>query len=324
MFTVVKPMLKTHSIAETIKFYTESLGFTLIHQIEDEGALQWCLLQKDLVGMMFSAIHEEEKDDVGDPGMTGVMYLYLDNVDAYWEKVKDKCQVEYAPCDQPYEMRDFGIRDNNGYMLMIGQQIGTASEYDKFFPPGFTLETQKVLLRLMQPEDFQPLLLQAQDKDIWKFYPKDLSDAKEMKQWIAELLHERHMRKRMPFTVIDKATNTICGSTSYLNISMYDKRLEIGSTWLGASYIGTGLNRQAKFALLSYAFEVMKIERVEIKTDNLNERAKAALLKVGVIPEGIFRSHMLMQEGRRRDSIYYSLVRNEWEERKYQFFMDLL
>jgi RimJ/RimL family protein N-acetyltransferase/catechol 2,3-dioxygenase-like lactoylglutathione lyase family enzyme len=323
-FTDIRPMLKTHSINETIEFYTGSLGFTLIHQIEDEGFLAWCLLEKDNISFMFSAIHDEEKKDVGEPRMTGVLYLYLDNVDEYFEQVKDKCQVEYSPCDQPYDMRDFCIRDNNGYVIMIGQLVRNTPEYDKFFPPTFTLETQKMLLRLMQPGDYEPLLALAQDRSIWQYFTKDLGEAKEMKLWMAELLQERAMRKRFPFTIIDKGTNTVCGSTSYLNISMYDKRLEIGSTWLGTPYIGTGINRHAKFALLSYAFEVMKMERVEIKTDNLNERSKAALLKVGMIPEGVHRSHMLMPEGRRRDSLYFSIIRSEWEERKYQFFMDML
>jgi RimJ/RimL family protein N-acetyltransferase len=129
----------------------------------------------------------------------------------------------------------------------------------------------------------------------------------------------------MPFTVIDKDTKEICGSTSYLNFSWYDSRLEIGSTWLGKEFMGMGVNRPAKFALLSYAFEVMKIERVEIKTDNNNERSKAALLKVGMIPEGILRSHMKVHGGTgRRDSLYFSILRSEWQERKKAFFPEML
>jgi len=209
-------------------------------------------------------------------------------------------------------------------MPLIGEWVEDTGDYKKFFPRGFTLETQRVMLRLMQPEDYTAFIELSTDKDLWKYYPKDLSNEKEMRLWMRELLAERILQKRMPFTVIDKSTNTICGSTSYLNISLYDKRLEIGSTWLGSSYLGTGINRHAKFALLTYAFEVMKMERVEIKTDNLNERAKASLLKVGVIPEGVSLSHMQMQEGRRRDSIWFRLTRSEWKERKFQFFMDMI
>ena len=198
------------------------------------------------------------------------------------------------------------------------------TDYQRFFPDNFTLETPRVLLRLVTPEDYETFLPLTKDKETWKYFTKDLSDEQELKDWMQQLFKEREQESRMPFTVIDKHSNEVCGSTSYLNFSFYDKRLEIGHTWLGPSFIGTGINRAAKFALLSFAFEVMKMERVEIKTDNLNERAKAALLKVGMKPEGVFRSHMLMHGGRRRDSIYYSIIRSEWEERKTHFFPEML
>jgi len=130
--------------------------------------------------------------------------------------------------------------------------------------------------------------------------------------------------QRMPFTIIDKDTKKIGGSSSYGNISFYDKRLEIGWSWLGPGYLGMGVNKHVKFALLSYAFEVMKMERVEAKTDMLSERAKAGLLKVGMIPEGVLRSHTLMHSDRRRDTIYYGLLRSEWPERKSSFFAEML
>lgn len=198
------------------------------------------------------------------------------------------------------------------------------TDYQRFFPDNFTLETNRVLLRLATPEDYEVFLPLTKDKETWKYFTKDLSDEQELKDWMQQLFREREQESKMPFTVIDKHSNEVCGSTSYLNFSFYDKRLEIGSTWLGPSFLGTGINRAAKFALLSFAFEVMKMERVEIKTDNLNERAKAALLKVGMKPEGVFRSHMLMHVGRRRDSIYYSIIRSEWEERKTHFFPEML
>lgn len=198
------------------------------------------------------------------------------------------------------------------------------SDYQKFFPDAFSLETPRVLLRLVTPQDadaFRPLV---KDKAIFTYFSKDLSEDAEFTNWMEKLFIERGQETRMPFTVIDKHTNEICGSTSYLNISFFDKRLEIGSTWLGTSFIGTGINKQAKFALLSYAFEVMKIERVEVKTDLLNERSKAALLKVGMKPEGVLRSHMQVHGNRRRDTLYFSMLRSEWEERKVHFFPELL
>ena len=198
------------------------------------------------------------------------------------------------------------------------------TDYQRFFPDNFSLETPRVLLRLVTPQDYETFLPLTKDKDIWKYFTKDLSDEQELTGWMQQLYNERTQETRMPFTVIDKHSNEVCGCTSFLNISFFDKRLEIGSTWLGTSFIGTGVNRQAKFVLLSFAFEVMKMERVEVKTDNLNERSKAALLKVGMKPEGVFRSHMLMHDGRRRDSIYFSMLRSEWQERKIHFFPEML
>ncbi|HVK48572.1 MAG TPA: GNAT family protein [Pseudobacter sp.] len=196
-------------------------------------------------------------------------------------------------------------------------------QYEQFFPQNFELETPRVILRLLQPEDYLAFLPLTAPKDTWAYYNKDLSDPEELRTWIYQALEDRASHKRMPFTVIDKDTHEICGSTSLGNISFYDSRIEIGWSWLGPDFRGTGVNRHAKFAMLSYAFEVMKMERVEIKTDNLNERAKAALLKVGMIPEGVLRSHMLMHSNRRRDSIFYSMLKDEWNERKFKFFPDM-
>lgn len=195
--------------------------------------------------------------------------------------------------------------------------------YQKFFPESFSLETPRVILRLINQQDRQQFSQIIKSNDIWKYFTKDLSEDKDLEQWIDEALAERNQGKRMPFTIIDKDTKTICGSTSFGNISFYDKRLEIGWTWLGTGYMGTGINHHAKFALLSFAFEAMKMERVEVKTDNLNERAKKALIKIGMKPEGILRSHMQMHSDRRRDSIYYSILREEWEKVKSLFFADL-
>jgi RimJ/RimL family protein N-acetyltransferase len=198
------------------------------------------------------------------------------------------------------------------------------AEFDKFFPPNFELETTRVLIRPMKADDVEAFLALSRSPDTWKYLYKDLGNEAELRQWVTDALREKDERKRMPFTITDKDTKEICGSTSYGNISFYDQRLEIGWSWLGPEYIGMGVNKHVKFALLSYAFEVMKMERVEAKTDVLSERAKAALLKVGMIPEGVLRSHTQMHSGRRRDTIYFSILKSEWPERKSSFFAEML
>lgn len=107
------------------------------------------------------------------------------------------------------------------------------------------------------------------------------------------------------------------------SISMHDLKLEIGWSWLGAGFRSSGINRHAKFAMMQYAFEEINFERVEFKTDVLNERARQGLRKIGGVEEGILRSHMTMWNNRRRSSIYYSVLKNEWPEIKEKIFRDI-
>jgi len=198
------------------------------------------------------------------------------------------------------------------------------TEYHKYFPDSLVLETHRVQLRLMQVDDYESLQSLTQSAELWKYFTKNLADPNELMQWIQDAVQERVQLKRVPFVVIDKDEQKICGSTSFGNISFYDQRIEIGWTWLGEEFRGTGVNRQAKFSLFSYAFEVLKMERVEIKTDNLNERSKTALRKIGAFEEGILRSHMLMHDKRRRDSVYFSILKDEWPDVKRAYFGELL
>jgi N-acetyltransferase len=200
----------------------------------------------------------------------------------------------------------------------------TDTLFQKFFPENFSLETPRVLIRPLKASDIGIFIPLCKEPSTWTFFTKDLSIESELRSWVDTALQEKAGERRMPFTITDKDTGEVCGSSSYGNISFYDKRIEIGWSWLAPAYIGMGVNKQAKFALLSYAFEVMKMERVETKTDVLNERSRAALLKIGMIPEGVLRSHMLMHSDRRRDSMYFSIVRSEWPERKKSFFGELV
>lgn len=198
------------------------------------------------------------------------------------------------------------------------------SLFEKYFPAGFSLETLRVVLSPLKAEDYESFKKLSRPPDVFKYFTKDISSDAELQSWVNDAVTDYEQGKRMPFTIVDRDTRQVCGSMSYGNISFPDMRLEIGWSWLGTEYIGMGVNMAAKFALLSYAFEVMKMERVEAKTDNLNERAKAGLLKIGMIPEGVLRSHTLMPGNRRRDTIYYSILKHEWAERKQLFFSHLL
>lgn len=185
------------------------------------------------------------------------------------------------------------------------------------------LETDKVLLRPLQHLDIASFTPLAKDESLWKYFTFLLDYPAELQRWVEAALQEREEGKRIPFTIIEKATDNICGSTSFGSISYFDKRIEIGWSWLGKQYQGTGINFHAKFSLLSYAFDVLNWERVEIKTDNLNERAKQGLRKIGAKEEGVLRSHMQMPLNRRRDSVYFSILKNEWPAVKNTIFKEI-
>jgi len=184
------------------------------------------------------------------------------------------------------------------------------------FTENIILENNSVLLRPLTAEDEKGLSKIAFDADIWKYTVTRAMNSTELKEYINIALEDRERNSRYPFSIIDKASGEIAGSTSYGNIYVKDKRIEIGWTWLAKKFIGSGLNKECKFLLLQYAFEHLMFERVEFKTDFLNKAARKALVKIGAKEEGILKSHTLMHDGRRRDTIYYSILADEWKEIK--------
>ena len=191
-------------------------------------------------------------------------------------------------------------------------------------PVDLILETSKALLRPIAEDDFNDfILLTQQDEDMWKYFQLNLADEQQLKKWMDTAFADRIARTRIPFTIIDKQTGKIAGSMSLMNISMHDLRAEIGSSWLGKDFRSTGLNKHAKFAMMKYAFEEMKFERVEFKTDVLNTRARKGLQNIGGIEEGVLRSHMTMWNNRRRSSIFYSILKEEWPALTVTIFKDL-
>lgn len=190
-------------------------------------------------------------------------------------------------------------------------------------PQDLTLETDRAILRPLQESDFEPFLaLAKQDQEMWEYFSLNLADPDQLKKWFQLAKNDKDANTRRPFTIIDKTNNEIAGSSSLGNISMYDLRAEIGWSWLGPAYRSTGLNRHAKFAMMRFAFEQLDFERIEFKTDVLNMRARQGLKNVGGIEEGILRSHMKMWNNRRRTSIFYSVLKNEWPGLKQTIFKD--
>jgi len=193
----------------------------------------------------------------------------------------------------------------------------------KVIEPGLILETDRVLLRPIEEKDFDAFLDLAQDEGMWDYFTLNLADKDHLQKWMNTAFADRAAGSRRPFTIIDKTSNQIAGSSSMGNISYHDLRLEIGWSWLGKKFRSTGINLHAKYSMLRYAFDELNFERVEFKTDVLNERAKQGLRKVGGTEEGILRSHMTMWNNRRRDSIYFGIIKKEWLQLKQTIFKDI-
>ena len=191
------------------------------------------------------------------------------------------------------------------------------------FEQNLYLETDRVILRPLHLHDLPLLQTIAFNADTWRWTVTKIENKNELESWVNESITDRRKHSRYTFVIVDKATGNLAGSTAFGNISEKDKRLEIGWTWVSEACRGTGLNRHCKFLLLRYAFEELGYERIELKTDVLNLRSRQAMRKIGATEEGILRSHTLMHDGRRRDTIFYSILRPEWPQIKATIFADL-
>jgi RimJ/RimL family protein N-acetyltransferase len=118
----------------------------------------------------------------------------------------------------------------------------------------------------------------------------------------------------LPFAQIEKATGRVIGSTRYANIERSHHRLEIGWTWIAEPWQRTAVNTESKYLLLRHAFEAWGCMRVELKTDSLNVKSRAAILRIGAREEGTFRNHMITSSGRIRHTVYFSIVDAQWPE----------
>jgi N-acetyltransferase len=190
-------------------------------------------------------------------------------------------------------------------------------------PADLHLETKKVILRPIDENDIESFHQLAQDDGMWQYFSLNLADKQQLRKWMDMAFQEIRLNTRRPFTIIEKASGNIAGSMSMGNISMHDLRVEIGWSWLGKIFRSTGVNRHAKYAMMKYGFEEIKLERIEFKTDVLNQRARKGLENIGGKEEGVLRSHMTMWNNRRRDSVYYSVLKNEWPLLKQTIFKDI-
>jgi RimJ/RimL family protein N-acetyltransferase len=175
-----------------------------------------------------------------------------------------------------------------------------------------TLEGRHVRLEPLAKAHLEGLAEVGLDKELWHWIPTAVRTREEMAGYIETALNEQERGVSLPFAIVEKATGRVIGSTRYGNIDRTHHRVEIGWTWVAREWQRTAMNTEAKYLLLRHAFESLGCMRVELKTDSLNEKSRAAILRLGAKEEGIFRNHMTTESGRIRHSAYYSIIDSEW------------
>lgn len=150
------------------------------------------------------------------------------------------------------------------------------------------------------------------DDSLWTLTQSILRTPDDMRAYVEEALAEARNGSALPFATVEQASGVVVGSTRFGSVSHEHRRVEIGWTWIGTRWQRTGVNTEAKYLMLRHAFEVMGARRVELKTNALNERSRAAMLRIGATEEGTMRQHMIRPDGSSRDSVYFSLLDGEW------------
>ena len=183
-----------------------------------------------------------------------------------------------------------------------------------------SLESERALLRPLDLDDEQALQSVANDDSLWIYGLQDLSKPSELRKYMISAITDRQNSTTAVWVIIDKMTNKVAGCTRIADISWKDERGQIGWTWIGRDFQGCGLNKEMKYLILTYGFEVLGLNRIEFKADERNNQSRRALLGIGATYEGVLRQHMKIHTGFIRNTVFYSILRSEWDTVKSQYF----
>ena len=183
------------------------------------------------------------------------------------------------------------------------------------FKENYILENETVRLRPLEVSDFDLLLeYSVNEPDIWSFNSNGANGAENLKKYIANAIKQREDGREYPFIIFDKISGKYVGSTRFYAILLEVKTIEIGYTWYGKKYQGTGINKNCKYLLLEFAFEKLQMERVAFAANSKNERSINAMKSIGCVVEGVLRNCSTDANGERIDAVKLSIIRNEWFE----------
>ena len=179
-----------------------------------------------------------------------------------------------------------------------------------------TLKNHKVILRPLELDDEAALWPIAQEKELWMYGIKDLSEPGELKKYIKKAISDREAGHTAVWIIIEAKTGAIVGCTRLAEISWNDERGQIGWTWLGKNFQRTGINPAMKYEILKYGFETLGLNRIEFKADERNLGSRRAMEKIGAKYEGTLREHIKIKDGFIRNSVFYSILKSEWAKVK--------
>jgi len=182
-----------------------------------------------------------------------------------------------------------------------------------FDPQPVVLNGTTIRLEPLGLQHAPDLLQAAAEKSIWSYMPlSGFPDMEATETWIRDSLAAQSAGTDLPFAVVLADTGVAVGSTRYMDIRRAHRGLEIGWTWLAPGVQRTRVNTEAKYLLLTHAFEELGAVRVQLKTDARNTRSQRAIERIGAVMEGAHRRHMLTWDGHIRDTIYYRVLYTEW------------
>lgn len=179
-----------------------------------------------------------------------------------------------------------------------------------------TLTGRYVRLEPMLPEHVDELYEVGADPTLWRWTTNRVGSHDDLRDYVNEALAAQATGRALPFITRELTNGTVIGSTRFGEINREHKRVEIGWTWIAPRWQRTSANTEAKLLMLSHAFDTWGCVRVELKTDALNDRSRAAIERIGARLEGTLRNHMIAHDGRLRDTVYYSILAPEWPQIK--------
>jgi RimJ/RimL family protein N-acetyltransferase len=181
------------------------------------------------------------------------------------------------------------------------QPVTLTGEYVRLEP--MTLDHTAALAEIGVGQNFWDFMLYG-----------NMNTEEDMHNWVRDILSRAEKGTDLPFVAIQLESGRVAGATRYLNIMPNDRGLEIGGTWYGPEFQRTAVNTECKYLLLRHAFETLGCIRVQLKTDQRNERSQKAIERIGAVREGVLRNHMILPDGRYRHSVFYSILDTEWPQ----------